>query len=172
MSSSTSPLRLAILETDTPQPKTNARYGGYGGVFSALLASAALGLDPPQEDLSRLVTVTAHDVVHDLGSYPELGDVDALLLTGSRHNAYEDEEWIRKLVEYTRDALDGGRVRVVGVCFGHQIVGRALGSKVGVSDKGWEVAVTEVELTPEGKKVFALDKLVRIPIHTDLSFHL
>lgn len=152
------PLRLAILESDTPQPTTQAKYGGYGGVFTALLTAAT-----SPSDVSTAVTITSHDVVNDLESYPSLDDVDALLLTGSRHTAFEDDEWIQKLVAYTKEAIDGGRVRVVGVCFGHQIVGRAMGVKVGKSDKGWEVAVTDVDLTEVGKEVFKLEKMVIFP---------
>lgn len=158
---SAAPLRLAILLADTPQPKTNEKYGGYRGVFTALLEAASKTLDPPQE-LEQLVTITAHDVVNDLNSYPKLEDVDALLLTGSKHTAFEDDEWIQKLTAFTKEAIDGGRVKVVGVCFGHQIVGRATGAKLGRSDKGWEVAVTDVDLTEEGKNFFQLDKMVSL----------
>lgn len=156
---SSSALRLAILECDAPQPQTRAKFGGYTGVFTDLLANAARTLDPPQ-DLSKLVTISAHDIVHDLYSYPALEDVDALLLTGSRHTAFENDPWILKLVEYTKKAIEGGRIKVVGVCFGHQIIGRAVGAGVGKSDKGWEVAVTEVDLTDKGKEIFGLDKMV------------
>lgn len=53
------------------------------------------------------------------------------------------------------------RVRVIGVCFGHQILGRALGAKVGRSDVGWEAAVHPLTLTEKGKEVFGVEKLVR-----------
>jgi hypothetical protein len=155
-------LRLAILECDTPQPQTREKFGGYAGVFTALLSNAAQTLSPPQ-DLSSLVTISAHDVVNDLHSYPSLQDVDALLLTGSRHTAFDNDPWILKLVEYTKRAIDSGRVKVVGICFGHQIIGRAVGAGVGKSENGWEVAVTEVDLTEKGKQIFALDKMVRPP---------
>jgi hypothetical protein len=158
---SSSALRLAILECDKPQPQTRAKYDGYTGVFTALLSSAAKSLDPPQ-DLSSLVTITGHDIVDDLYSYPNLEDVDALLLTGSRHTAFDNDPWILKLVDFTKRALETGRVKVVGVCFGHQIIGRAVGAGVGKSDKGWEVSVTEVDLTDKGKEVFGLGKMVRI----------
>ena len=51
---------------------------------------------------------------------------------------------------------------MIGVCFGHQIIGRALDVKVDRSDKGWEVAVVEVELTAKGKELFGLETLVLI----------
>ena len=45
------------------------------------------------------------------------------------------------------------RVRLVGVCFGHQIIGRALGQKVGRSEGGWEISVTPMRLTEKGREV-------------------
>lgn len=159
------PLRLAILEADTPQPQANAKYNGYGGMFMSLLTAACKTLEPPQE-LAQQFTTSSHDVVNDLNSYPALDDIDAILISGSRHNAFDDDPWIVKLVEFTAKALATNRIRIVGVCFGHQIVGRALGAKVGKSDKGWEVAVTEVDLTDKGKQIFGLEKMVSIITHT------
>lgn len=152
------PIRLAILEADTPQPKTAARYSHYTGLFTSLL-STAVSPTPVAERFA----ITRHHVVDDTSAYPRLEDVDAVLVTGSKHSAYMDDEWIVALVEFVRRAIEGGRVRVVGVCFGHQVVGRAMGVEVGVSELGWEVAVTEVELSDEGKKVFGLEKMVRLP---------
>jgi len=41
-------------------------------------------------------------------------------------------------------------------------VARALGVKVGRNADGWEAAVNGVDLTPKGKELFRLDKLVRV----------
>lgn len=155
------PLRLLILEADTPQPNTNEKYGGYRGVFTALLTQAAKAMDPPRQ-LSDVASITAHNIVEDMDAYPPLDEVDAILITGSRHTAFENDPWILKLVEYAKQAIDTGRIRVVGVCFGHQIIGRAMGAPVGKSDKGWEIAVTEVDLTDKGKAIFQLDKMVSL----------
>lgn len=65
-----------------------------------------------------------------------------------------------KLVDFVKSVLAQDRVRIVGVCFGHQIMGRALGAKVDRSDRGWEVSVTPVELTGRGKEIFGLESLV------------
>ena len=93
------PIRLAILLNDTPQPGTLARVGDYSAVFSQLLAAATA-----PEPLESQLTITSHDVVNDLNSYPDLNDVDALLLTGSKHNAFENDPWILKGVQ-TREVL-------------------------------------------------------------------
>ncbi|KAI4131412.1 MAG: hypothetical protein LQ347_003001, partial [Umbilicaria vellea] len=88
-------LRLAILECDTPLTHTRAQYGSYGGVFSALLHAGAEALGVPGDRLR----ITRYDVV-ERGEYPELADVDALLITGSRFSAFDGTGWIVRLVEF------------------------------------------------------------------------
>ena len=94
-----SPVRIAILEADTPLAKTRAKYGSYGGVFTSLLYEAADVSDIPRERLD----ITAWDVVdikegkegdeEVMGGewnmkrrkgYPKMEDIDAVLITGSR----------------------------------------------------------------------------------------
>ncbi|KAI2619891.1 class I glutamine amidotransferase-like protein [Hypoxylon sp. NC1633] len=163
------PIRLAILEADTPVPGVKAKYGSYGGVFSYLFERACA----PQALAARL-TLSYHDVVGTSGeiSYPDPETVDAVLISGSKYSAYDSDEWIVRLVQYTRRCLEGGRVRVVGVCFGHQIVGRALDVEVGRNARGWELSVTEHELTDEGKKLFGMEKLAIHQMHRDVVFSL
>jgi hypothetical protein len=144
------PLRLAILEADTPVPAANEKYGGYFGVFKHLFSRA---VSPAH--LESELTLTGHDVVHNPDSaYPSLDDVDAILITGSKFNAFDDDAWILTLVEFVRKALVHERVRVVGICFGHQIVARVMGTLVARSDQGWELSVTETRLTERGKELF------------------
>lgn len=65
-------------------------------------------------------------------------------------------------MDFTKKVLQHDRVRLIGVCFGHQIIGRALDVKVDRSDRGWEVSVTKVQLTEQGKKLFGIDELVSV----------
>ena len=81
----------------------------------------------------------------------------------SGHNSFDNEVWIVKLVEFVRKVLAQHRVRLIGVCFGHQIIGRALEQKVGRSDRGWEVSVTPMQLTAKGKELFGVEELVSHP---------
>lgn len=79
------------------------------------------------------------------------------------HNSFEDVPWINTLVDFTAKILSQDRIRLVGVCFGHQIIGRAMGVKVGRNDGLWEAAVDHVDLSERGKQVFGKDKLVIWP---------
>jgi GMP synthase-like glutamine amidotransferase len=153
------PLRIAILECDTPLPNTRHKYGGYGGVFDSLLRRGADALSYPGLSSSTGLEITKFDVVTKQ-EYPTLDAIDAILISGSKFNAFDQDPWILKLVAFTIEVLAQRRVRVVGVCFGHQIVAVALGAKVARSDKGWEASVTAVDLTKRGQEVFGSTALV------------
>lgn len=193
-------LRLAILECDTPLPNTASQYGGgYGGVFKALLngASKAEG----HGDVDNILDISMWQIEKEGATYPDLDTVDALLLTGSSmsihlmshplklaclreslylhtsqlgHDSFADSPWILKLVNYTAEAVDSKRVRIIGVCFGHQILARAMGVEVGRNAAGWEAAVNDVQLSKKGQELFELENLVssalslpNLILHTD-----
>ncbi|RKU47194.1 hypothetical protein DL546_007905 [Coniochaeta pulveracea] len=161
-----SPLRLLIIEADNPTaPSASA---GYGQIFIDLLAKAAT-----PTPISSLFAIQTINVVYpNAPSYPEPSSLDAVLISGSKYNAFEDGEgnWIANLAEFTRRCLEQDRtVKVIGVCFGHQIIGRALGVPVTRSPNGWEISVTPMRLTPAGRKIFGDRETLRIhQMHQDV----
>ena len=61
-------------------------------------------------------------------------------------------------------------LRFTGVCFGHQILARSLlGCKVNTNPTTWELADTEITLTPVGKRLFSTedDTIVLHQMHQD-----
>ena len=79
------------------------------------------------------------------------------------YDSFTSPPWILKLVEFTQKVLAQDRVRIIGVCFGHQIVARGLGVEVGRNADGWEAGVNDVQLTEKGKEIFGVEKLVSQP---------
>jgi hypothetical protein len=78
----TLPLRIAILECDTPLDNTRARYEGYGGVFKQMLERGAdqlghAGLNSKEGLELKFYNVELQE------RYPRLEDIDAILITGS-----------------------------------------------------------------------------------------
>lgn len=69
-----------------------------------------------------------------------LDECDAYFSTGSRASVYEDEPWIHHFADTVR-TLHANRKPFVGVCFGHQMLGHALGGVVKKSPRGWGVGV-------------------------------
>jgi hypothetical protein len=78
------PLRIAILECDTPLDKTRAKYGRYGGVFKQLLERGADKLGHPGLSAKQGFELKMYNVVDDPKIYPSLEDIDAIVMTGSR----------------------------------------------------------------------------------------
>lgn len=52
-----------------------------------------------------------------------------------------------------------------GICFGHQIIARALGGECVPNGGRWELGPTALQLTDLGKRIFGSDELVSLP-HT------
>lgn len=79
-------LRIAILECDEPIGKTKEKYGSYGGLFQVLLEGGATYLEDKDHTTVPKLDISKHDIVNTQ-DYPNLDDIDAILLTGSRESA-------------------------------------------------------------------------------------
>lgn len=82
------------------------------------------------------------------------------MLMVSEHTAHDDDQWILKLVKFVEEAFSDN-IPLVGICFGHQIIGRAVGATVGRNPEGWELSVDNVELSEVGIELFGKRALVR-----------
>lgn len=80
------------------------------------------------------------------GIFPDsIHAADAWLITGSRHGAYENHDWIPPLEQFVRDVF-AAQIPMVGICFGHQLIAQALGGKVEKFSGGWSVGRVEYDL--------------------------
>ncbi len=117
-------MRIGLLQAGHLPDEIQAELGDYDRLYARLL-------DPNGIDWSVFPVVD--------GVFPD--DVRACegwLVSGSRHGAYEDLPWIARLEEFLREAY-AARVPIVGICFGHQILARALGGTVEKFAGGWGV---------------------------------
>ncbi|WP_420631881.1 glutamine amidotransferase-related protein [Candidatus Leptofilum sp.] len=72
-----------------------------------------------------------------LNQFPADPDLyDGYVITGSPSGAYETDPWILTLMTFIRQCYHLGK-KLVGICFGHQIIAQALGGHVEKSAKGW-----------------------------------
>jgi GMP synthase (glutamine-hydrolysing) len=74
--------------------------------------------------------------------FPE--DPETVVITGSTSGIYEEEEWIDALVEKTREYIEDD-IPVLGLCFGHQIIAKAMGADV-VQMDDYEIGYRGIEI--------------------------
>lgn len=112
-------MKIAILETGRPPGGLADQFGDYPAMFARMLGS---------EFESVRLDVTRGELPVDPAAYP------AYLITGSPAGVYDPLDWIEPLSRFIRKA---GNQKLVGICFGHQVMAEALGGHVEKSDKGW-----------------------------------
>lgn len=72
-----------------------------------------------------------------LAEFPKSIDAcDGYVITGSPNGVYDDAPWITELMQFIRDCYAADK-KLVGICFGHQILAHALGGHTEKSEKGW-----------------------------------
>lgn len=80
------------------------------------------------------------------GDYPpDLDTCDGYVCNGSAASVYDDETWIRHLEAFVRRLYREKR-KLVGICFGQQVMAQALGGRVTQSDQGWGVGVKTADV--------------------------
>ena len=121
-------IKLAILEAGRPPSSLAAQFGDYPAMFRRMLG--------PGFEIDRF-DVGSGELPHDPSAY------DAYLITGSPAGVYDPLPWIEPLKAFLRQAKNR---RMVGVCFGHQIMAEAFGGHVEKSDKGWGIGLQRYDI--------------------------
>jgi GMP synthase-like glutamine amidotransferase len=130
-------MKIGILQADSVMDQFQPRHGNYPGMFEEILGRAAA-------DLGLEIEFETYDVEH--GEYPSKPDVcDGYVITGSKKSVYDEDPWISELGEYLRD-LHRCQAKVVGICFGHQLVAEYLGGKTEGAKAGWGVGIHTSEV--------------------------
>jgi GMP synthase (glutamine-hydrolysing) len=127
--------RLLLYKTGETDPRLVPEIGDYERWFTRVLGEVA--------------TLEVHRAFetprHPLRGY------HGLIVSGSPRSLVEPEPWMADAAGTMRDAADAG-VPVLGVCFGHQLLGWAFGGQVRQNPNGWEVGTVEVELSEAGAR--------------------
>ncbi|MDE1164175.1 MAG: amidotransferase [Pseudomonas sp.] len=126
-------LRICILETDVLRPELVEQYQGYGRMFEQLFARQPIAAE-----------FSVYNVMN--GQYPpdEL-QFDAYLVTGSKADSFGNDPWIQTLKAFLLDRYQRGD-KLLGVCFGHQLLALLLGGKAERATQGWGVGVHDYQV--------------------------
>ena len=117
-------MKLCILDNDILEDQLAQDYTSFSTLFTRLFAGVGANW--------RIDVFST-----PLGQYPaSFDEFDAVLLTGSRADSFSDEPWVVTLRRQVSQLL-AARKKLVGVCFGHQLIALCLGAPVGRAPQGW-----------------------------------
>ena len=125
-------LELLILKPGRKPPALAPVAGDYGEWVAA-------GMRWP----AGAVRIVAVDEGHPL---PPPDTVAAAVVTGSAAMVTDAAGWMESTASWLRSAV-AAELPVLGICFGHQLLARALGGRTAWNPAGVEVGVVEIALT-------------------------
>ena len=121
-------MKIAILQCDNVMERFQEDFGNYPLMITDLLNSVENNLEIGTFDVQK-------------GEYPQnINDWELFITTGSKASVNDNEEWIIDLIEFTK-LLGITKKKLMGICFGHQIIALARGGSVAESDKGWGIGI-------------------------------
>lgn len=129
-------MKLTIIETGHVPEQLRGRFRPYPEMFGTMLARH--GADLSTQTVPLL----------DGAPLPDPSQLEAVLITGSPAGVYDNFPWMSPLRDFVRRA-HACRTKMVGICFGHQIIADALGGDVRKSEKGWGLGRHVYEVVPD-----------------------
>ncbi|MCP2729962.1 glutamine amidotransferase-related protein [Limnofasciculus baicalensis] len=127
-------MRIGILETDQVSHDLIDDFGSYADMVEAWLRQEC-----------REFAFSRYDVVQQI--YPQhISECDAYLITGSKASAYDQAPWLYTLSQFIRNLYIQSKKKLIGICFGHQLIAQTLGGVVHKSPKGWGVGLAKSEV--------------------------
>lgn len=123
-------MKGAILLCDQVMDKLQPQFGTYQDMIERMFSVAG-----------ESITFESFDCRQQ--EYPDdISGYDFFITTGSKSSVYDTEPWIAVLVDFVKE-LHQKKAKLIGICFGHQLIAMALGGTVKQSSKGWGVGVAE-----------------------------
>ena len=128
---------LLIIKTGDTFPEIKAVNGDFEDMFTSCLE----GID---------VNITVYDARGTL-PLPELSNYSAVIITGSHSMVTDCEPWSERLLPFIT-AMHEAKLPTLGVCYGHQLIAKALGGEIGLHPHGPQAGSTDITLTEAGKQ--------------------
>lgn len=118
---------------------TFAEIKAVDGDFEDMFSTSLDGID---------IDLTVYDA-RDQQPLPILASYAGVIITGSHAMATDCEPWSERLLPYVKSLHDNA-IPTLGVCYGHQLIAKALGGEIGFHPDGPQAGSTAITLTDAG----------------------
>jgi GMP synthase (glutamine-hydrolysing) len=126
--------RMLIIKTGSAFAEARRRFGDFDAWFRRAIGSERFDFE-----------TRAVDAGASLPDFEALDGYAGIVITGSPAMVSDRLDWSERSAEWLAEVVDTDRLPVLGVCYGHQLLARALGGRVGPNPHGRRMGTCGLE---------------------------
>ena len=138
---------IAILQAGQAIPSALRKFGDFNDWFIQ-----GMGIDQ---------TLTKTYRIFEEPTFPNLENLTGIIITGSGAMVTEKLDWSEATINWLQQLLDKG-IPTLGVCYGHQLLAKALGGTVDWNPKGRQIGQVEMHMNKSLKRDILFKNIVNI----------
>ncbi len=128
---------IAIIQTGQAIPSVLKKYGDFNDWFIQSM------------DIDQIQTKT-YRIFEEL-TFPSLENLAGIIITGSGAMVTEQLDWSEATISWLKQVLDKD-IPILGICYGHQLLAKALGGTVDWNPKGRQIGQVDMYINENLKK--------------------
>jgi len=146
---------IAIIQTGIPIPSVMENYGDFDSMF----------IKHMQIDGTKCQTFKVYQEL----IFPEFKNLAGIIITGSPSMVTEKLKWSEATIDWLKLVFKQN-IPVLGVCYGHQLLAKALGGQVDWNPNGRQIGNINMQLKNDAKSDPLFSKLIK-PNQTSIDYY-
>jgi GMP synthase (glutamine-hydrolysing) len=129
--------KIIIIKTGEAFPHIVKEFGDFEDWISK-------GLGQKEDDIQVVNVEHQHPL-------PDIGAVKGVVIAGSHAMVTQDLDWSLAMEAWVPKLIQA-QIPLLGICYGHQLIARAMGGVVDFHPKGIEIGTTDIDCLDSGDK--------------------
>ena len=124
---------IAIIQTGQPVESVRLEHGDFDALF----------IKNMQVDETKTKTFNIAQSIE----FPDTSNLAGIIITGSPAMVTEQLPWSEAIITWLKEIIELN-IPVLGVCYGHQLLARAIGGEVNWNPNGRQIGMVQLNLNP------------------------